>query len=410
MLPKEAEVMNEQKMHSSVTLKRGKEESIRRRHPWIFSGAVERAGGTPNAGDTVEILDVHGNLLAKGAYSPKSQIRARVWSFNPDDIIDADFFRRRLTDALELRRKFFATESGNAFRIINAESDGLPGVVIDLYDKWLVGQFLSAGAERWKRTIADAAIELTGALGFYERSDSDARSKEGLGVTVGMIAGNEPPSQVEIDEEGIRYLIDIRQGHKTGFYLDQRENRSIVRRHAAEARVLNVFSYTGGFGLAAAAGGAASVCHVDASADALALAKQNAVTNGYNGELFEYIQGDAFQILRGYRTEERTFDLIVLDPPKFASNAAQVERAARGYKDINLTAMQLLRPGGLLFTFSCSGHVTPDLFQKIVAGAAIDSGRDISILQFLSQSADHPVALTFPEGHYLKGLVCRVAG
>jgi len=402
--------MNEGIRQPSVTLKRGKEESIRRRHPWVFSGAVERAGGTPNAGDTVDILDSQGAVIAKGAYSPKSQIRARVWTFNRDDSVDAGFFRKRIADALELRKRLFAHRDGSAYRLVNAESDGLPGVVIDRYGDWLVGQFLSAGAERWKRDIAGSALELTGAEGFYERSDSDARSKEGLAVTTGPLVGAEPPDLLEIAENGVRYLVDVRVGHKTGFYLDQRENRAVVRGHASGAQVLNVFSYTGGFGLAAAAGGAASVCQVDASGEALALAGRNAALNEYSTDIFEYVQGDAFQILRAYRAEGRMFDLIVLDPPKFASNAAQVERAARGYKDINLTAMQLLRPGGLLFTFSCSGHVTPDLFQKIVAGAAIDSGRDVSILQFLSQSADHPVALTFPEGHYLKGLMCRVGG
>jgi 23S rRNA (cytosine1962-C5)-methyltransferase len=301
----------------------------------------------------------------------------------------------------------------NAYRLVNAESDGLPGLIVDRYGPYLVCQFLAAGAERWKSEIVSALADLAGATigplaGIYERSDVDVRAKEGLPLSAGPLWGEPPPEIVTIQEHGCCFQVQIAAGHKTGFYLDQRENRALLARYSAGTEVLNGFAYTGGFGVWALRGGARHVTNVDTSGAALALAAANAALNGFEPAQTENVEGDVFQVLRRYRDAGRAFDLIVLDPPKFAETRSQVERAARGYKDINLLAFKLLRPGGVLFTYSCSGLVSPDLFQKIVAGAALDAGREAQIVRRLSQGPDHPVALSFPEGEYLKGLVCLV--
>jgi 23S rRNA (cytosine1962-C5)-methyltransferase len=356
----------------------------------------------------VEVLAASGEFLARAAYSPASQIRARVWTFNPDEAVDAAFFRRRLDRSLMLRRDLQAARQidSNALRWVYAESDGLPGFILDQYGQTLAAQVLSAGAEAWRDTLGALALELSGAAHLYERSDADARRLEGLPARKGAWLGGEPPQQVEIVENGVRLLVDVRGGHKTGYYLDQRDNRAVVRGFCAGKTVLDCFSYTGGFTLAAAVGGAAAVCSVDSSADAIQLARRNAGLNGIADGLVEWVEGDVFHTLRSFRDARRSFDLIVLDPPKFAQSASQVERAARGYKDINLLAFKLLKPAGMLFTFSCSGGVEADLFQKIVAGAALDAGVEARILMRLQQAPDHPVGLAFPEGAYLKGLVC----
>ena len=392
---------------AAVILKPGREKSLARRHPWIFSGAVERVEGECRPGETVTIHAAQGGLLARGAFSPHSQIRVRVWSFDATATIDPDFFKARLDRALALRRYLSAREPLDACRLVNAEADGLPGVIVDRYGDFLACQFLSAGAEFWKDTILDALRTLIPAAGIYERSDADVRTKEGLTPCRGLLAGREPPELVEIREGTFRFLVDIRQGHKTGFYLDQRQNRALSAGFAPGAEVLNCFAYTGAFGVYTLGSGAAALTNVESSAAALALSRRNLALNGLDLGRVEQVEGDVFQTLRLYRDTGRRFDLIVLDPPKFADSRRNLPRASRGYKDINLLAFKLLRPGGVLFTFSCSGLMPPDLFQKIVADAALDAGCHAQVLGRLDQSADHVTSLNFPEGRYLKGLICR---
>jgi len=388
---------------SSVILKKGREKNLLQRHPWIFSGAIERVEGNPTSGETVTVCAFDRKPLAQAAWSPESQIAARVWSFNPETRIDAEFFRAKLQNAIAARPKI----NSNAVRLVASESDGLPGLIIDRYADWLVCQFLSAGSEHWKNTIVELLQELFPGLSIYERSDVSVREKEGLPLRCGVLAGTEPPDQVEIEENGMRLLVDIKAGHKTGYYLDQRDSRLAVRQWAEGRDVLNCFSYTGGFGVSALLGGAKHVLQMDSSGPALEIAKQNAALNGLDPAASEYIEGDVFKELRRFRDSRREFDLIILDPPKFVESRGQLEKGARGYKDINLLAFKLLRPGGLLFTFSCSGHMEMPLFQKIVADSALDAGRNGQILAVLNQSPDHPIALNFPEGAYLKGLLCR---
>lgn len=417
---------------ATVRLAPGKEKSLLRRHPWVFSGAIGDEPRRVGMGDTVDLVSATGDFLARASWSPESQIRARVWSFDANETIDEDFFRRRIERAIDARRDVIAPgaeilggpgqlapwqaaghATGNALRLVHGESDGLPGLIVDRYGDVLVCQFLAAGVERWHHAITTALAELTGAATIYERSDADVRDKEGLVARTGLISGAEPAPLVPIDENGRRYLVDVREGHKTGFYLDQRLGRDAASRWCRGRDVLNAFSYTGGFSVAALAGGARSVVDVDTSAGALALARQNVEANGFGREAtagsggYDQIEGDVFSLLRRFRDSRRTFDAIVLDPPKFADARAHLDKAARGYKDINLLAFKLLRPGGILLTFSCSGLMTGELFQKIVADAALDARRDAALVERLAQPPDHPVALPFPEGAYLKGLVCR---
>jgi 23S rRNA (cytosine1962-C5)-methyltransferase len=380
-----------------------------RRHPWVFDGAIERAEGDPRSGATVEIVAADGRRLGVAAWSPESQIAARVWSFEPDSKIDDAFFRARIERAVEFRRALPGrADARGAERLVNAESDGLPGVIVDRYADVVVCQFLSAGAERWRETIVEQLVAVCAPASVYERSDADVRAKEGLESRAGVVYGSEPPAHVEIAEGPCRFLVDVRNGHKTGFYLDQRENRFAIGELAPERSVLNAFAYTGAFAVHALKAGADSVTNVDTSAEALELAVQQAALNEVTGDRLESVHADVFHELRRFRDSRRSFDVVVLDPPKFADAKAHVDRAARGYKDINLLAFKLLRPGGVLMTFSCSGAVSTELFQKIVADAAVDAGRDARIVRHLGQAPDHPVALGFPEGAYLKGLVCAV--
>ena len=393
----------------TVWIKPGREKSLLRLHPWIFSGAISRAegdNGLPGQGETVEVLDAHGHFLARGAFSPNSQIQVRVWTWRPDQAIDVDFFRQRFSQATQLRRALIDPQSTNAFRLVHAESDGLPGLGVDRYGEGGVIQCLSCGAERWGAEFADLLVENTGCTSLYERSDADVRALEGLKPRTGLIYGTEPPENLQMLENGRRFWVDVRGGHKSGFYLDQRENRARLGQLAAGREVLDCFTYTGGFSVSALAGGARSITAIDSSAANLALASKNVVLNGFSAERVRWVEGDGCQELRASRDRGLSYDLIVLDPPKFAATKAQIQRAARGYKDINLLAFKLLRVGGLLVTFSCSGGVDADLFQKIVAGAALDAGVDARIVDRLQQSQDHPVGLNFPEGAYLKGLVC----
>ncbi|MCU0595859.1 MAG: class I SAM-dependent methyltransferase, partial [Desulfobacterota bacterium] len=379
-----------------------------RHHPWVFSGAIDRAEGNPHAGETVEILSSGRDFLGFGAYSPNSQIRVRVWTFLKDQPIDPSFFRARIEKAIQSRASYL-TAGKNACRLINAESDGLPGLVVDKYAEFLVCQFLSAGSEFWKEAIFLQLQQILSPTGIYERSDVDARLKEGLEMRTGVLWGESPPDLLEIQEGPCRFLVDIGKGHKTGFYLDQRGNREIVADYARGRSVLNCFAYTGGFGIWALRGGAESVTDVESSPGALELSGRHVELNGCDPGRVDRVPGDVFVVLRELRNAGNRFDLIILDPPKFVDSRNQMLKGTRGYKDINLLAFKLLNPGGLLFTFSCSGLVAPDLFHKIVADAALDAGREGQILRTLTQSPDHPTALSFPEGAYLKGLVCRVS-
>jgi 23S rRNA (cytosine1962-C5)-methyltransferase len=393
-------------MHK-VVLKTGREKSVLHRHPWLFSGALQDVKKGIARGETVNVVSSDGKMLAKGAYSPESQIRVRIWSFDPAEEIDSGFFHRRIHNAVDLR-KTFIPPGDTACRLINAESDGLPGVTVDRYADFLVCQFLSAGADHFKQEIVRQLQEILAPAGIYERSDVEIREKEGLTQQSGALAGGEPPEMITVIQGGIRFLVDVRKGHKTGMYLDQRENRHVVQQLASGKEILNCFAYTGGFALAALRGGAAKVTDIESSADAIGMIVKQADLNGLADNKLENVQGDVFAVLRQYREAGRKFDMVILDPPKFVNSAEQLKRGCRGYKDINLLAMQLLRENGLLVTFSCSGHLSPELFQKIVADAAVDAKRDARMITTLGQPADHPVALNFPEGRYLKGLVCSL--
>ena len=393
-------------MHKLI-LKPGREKSLKRRHPWVFSGAVAKVQGNPGPGETIGVWSATGEFVAVAAFSPQSQIVARVWDWK-ERAIDGAFFSERIKRAMDQRRSLLDTDATDAMRLVNGESDGLPGVVADRYADAIVLQLTSAGADRWRQEIADALIEAGGAKRIWERSDSELRTLEGLSAISGPLRGHLEPARITVTENGLMFQVDLERGHKTGFYLDQRDNRQRVRMLARGRDVLDGFCYSGGFALNALAGGAKSVTAVDSSADALALARSNAELNKLAPA--EWLEGDVFQLLRRFRDQGRNFDLVVLDPPKFAPTAAHAGKAARAYKDINLLAFKLLRPAGLLVTFSCSGGVSADLFQKIVAGSALDAGVQAQIIERLGPGADHPVALNFPEGDYLKGLVCRVPG
>lgn len=393
---------------SSVILKKAADSFIKRKHPWIFSGAIEKVEGNPTNGQTVQIFTSNKTIVGSGSFSPASQIRVRVWSFGSEEKIDGDFFSRKILLALELRKHFIDTSKTNAYRIINAESDGFPGLIVDRYADFLVCQFLSSGTEFNKKLIIEILDDVLKPAGIFERSDVEVRTKEGLQPTQGLLKGIIPENLIEVQENGFKFLADVKGGHKTGFYLDQRDNRALVSEFATGKNVLNCFSYTGGFSVYALASGAEKVTQAEASASAIELSLKNVEINSLNTSLIENINGDVFEVLRKFRDERKTFDLIILDPPKFAESAAQIQKASRGYKDINLLAVKLLNAGGVLFTFSCSGHISQELFQKIVADAALDSGREVKIIKQLTQASDHPVSLNFPEGLYLKGLVCLV--
>jgi len=391
----------------AVRLKAGRDKSLRLRHPWIFSGAIATVEGDPSAGATVEVRSDDGRPLALAAWSPQSQIRARVWSFDPVTI-DAGFFDQRIARAIALRRNWF-DQANDGGRLVHGESDGLPGVIADRYGDVVVVQLLSAGADAWRDAILEALAARTGAGALVERSDAEVRALEGLSPRV-SIARGAIDGVTTFHEGGIVYGVDVLGGQKTGFYLDQRDNRRVVGAQARDAEVLNAFCYTGGFSLSALAGGARRVVSIDSSGDALAMAVANVARNpSLDGSRAQWVEADVFADLRKRRDRGESFDIIVLDPPKFAPTAQHAPRAARAYKDINLWAMKLLRPGGLLATFSCSGGIGAELFQKIVAGAALDAKAEMAIVAKLGASADHPVALAFPEGEYLKGLLIRKA-
>jgi 23S rRNA (cytosine1962-C5)-methyltransferase len=390
----------------TLILKPGREKSLKRRHPWVFSGAVARIEGSPQSGDTVDVRSADGALLAVAAYSPQSQISARVWDWS-SRVIDHRFFKERIAVAARSRASLLASGVTNAVRLVHGESDGLPGIIADLYDDTVVVQLLSAGAERGRAAIADALAALPGVTRVWERSDADVRELEGLPPRKGLLSGTALTGPLIMHEHGLQFQVEIAAGHKTGYYLDQRDNHLFLNEISICREVLDCFCYSGGFALHALAGGAKSVTGIDSSGPALTVARDNATRN--NLPQAEWIEGDVFQTLRKFRDQNRRFDIIVLDPPKLAPTAAHAEKAARAYKDVNLLGFKLLNPGGVLMTYSCSGGVSAELFQKIVAGAALDAGVAAHIEAWHHAAADHPVALNFPESEYLKGLVCRLS-
>jgi len=389
----------------NVILKAGREKSLLRRHPWIFSGAIHHVDSNIASGATVDLLSFNKQFLARASYSPHSQIRARVWTFE-DEVVDKEFFRKRIQRAIVTRSTLQVTSYSDAYRLIYAESDGIPGLIVDRYGDVLILQSLTAGSEYWKETITNILLEETGLKTIYERSDADVRELEGLQPKVGLLRGTLSSFLFPITEHNLQFNINIETGHKTGFYLDQRKNRLRVRELAKDKDLLDCFCYTGGFTVNALAGGAKSVLSVDSSADALELCEENIALNDLPTDRQTSLEGDVFQLLRKFRDENRSFDMIILDPPKFAPTSAHADKATRAYKDINLLAFKLLRAGGVLVTFSCSGGVDSALFQKIIAGSALDAGVEAQIVGHLSQASDHPISLHFPEGAYLKGLVC----
>ena len=392
-----------------IYLKPGREKSLLRRHPWIFSGAISFTRGEINNGETVDVFDANGNLLARGAYSINSQIRVRVWSWDLDEEVNDTFFRNKLRQSITVRHGFSNDLRSTAYRMVHAESDGLPGLIVDRYGEILVVQFLSSGPEHWRDLITDLLLDISGATSIFERSDTDVRILEGLPLRVGVLRGPEPPKFVEIIENDLRFLVDVRDGHKTGFYLDQAANRRAVKDLARQRQVLDCFAYTGGFSISALKCQAKHVTMVESSNAMLELAEDNLALNQLPMQNVDLLEGDVFEKLRTFRDQGRKFDLIILDPPKFAPTSAQAQRAARGYKDINLLALKLLTPGGLLATFSCSGGITQEFFQKIIASAALDAGINAQIMSYLHQGFDHPIAVNFPEGAYLKGFIIRVS-
>jgi 23S rRNA (cytosine1962-C5)-methyltransferase len=382
-------------------LRQGRDKSVRRLHPWIFSGAVADVRGNPQPGDTVRVVDAQGEPLGRGAYSPDSQLRVRMWTFDPDAVVDEAFVADRVL-ASARRREGLAMVTDSS-RLAFSEADGLPGIIADRYGDAVVVQLGTPSADKWRDVVANALMSLPGVACVYERSDLDARDREGLQARTGLVIGTEPPPETIINERGYQFAVGFSEGQKTGFYLDQRNARALIDGVAKDRRVLNAFCYTGAFSVIAAANGAASITNLDSSG----LALQGAVRNGQLNavDIGEQIEGDAFAELRKLRDRARSYDLIMLDPPKFAATEAQVERASRAYKDLNLLAAKLLAPGGILMTFSCSGGMSADLFQKVVAGAALDARRNLRIIGRLEQPSDHPVPLSFPEAAYLKGLV-----
>lgn len=396
-------------MTPAIYLVKGRDKSLRRKHPWVFSRGISKVEGEPVLGQTVDVFAHDGKWLAKAAYSPHSQIRARVWSFEKCQI-DKAFFIKRIQDAQLLREDIIQRDGLTGYRLIAAESDGLPGITIDKYQDFLVCQLLSAGAEYNKSLLVEALKEVFPSCSVYERSDVAVRKKEGLKETTGILFGDEPPKSVVIEENGVKISVDIVEGHKTGFYLDQRDSRQQSMKYVEGKEVLNCFSYTGGFGLYALKGGAKRVINADVSQPALDTAKYNAELNEFDisKKRAVFLNADVFKLLREYRDQGTKFDVVIMDPPKFVSGKQNLTSGANGYKDINMLAMQILKPGGTLLTYSCSGLMGADLFQKVIADAAVDAGRSVKFVERFEQAADHLTDSAYPEGFYLKGFACKV--
>lgn len=396
---------------AQIILKPGREKPVIQNHPWIFSGAIERIVGKPQDGDIVDVLDSGGSFLARGYINQKSQITVRILTRDIDEEVNESLFRRRIADAIHYRHNTLGLFSDihenrpayDAYRLIHDAADLLPGLIVDKYSDYLVVQILTLGMDRQKEIVVRILEELLGPKGIYERSDSRIREKEGLPLRIGLLRGEEPPDLVEIQQNAARLLVNFKRGQKTGAFLDQRENVEIVASYAKRREILDCFCYTGGFSVWTALRGARKVVGVDMSNRALETAQQNAELNSLQN-VCQFIQGDVFQVLDGCK---RTFDFIVLDPPGFARSKRSVENAARAYKHINMVAMKLLNPGGILATFSCSHHINPDLFRKIIFAASVDAGRNMRIIRTLYASPDHPINISYPEGEYLKGLICQ---
>jgi 23S rRNA (cytosine1962-C5)-methyltransferase len=393
---------------AQVILKKDREKSIINRHPWIFSGAIARVEGNPANGDVVDVWNNRARFVARGIYNEKSQIRVRILTWNANDPIDDAFWQRRISRAVSGRFALRQNPDTDAYRVVYSEADGVPGFIADVYGPWVVVQFLSLAAEKNRRVILDTLVDLVEPHGIFERSDGESREKEGLVAVAGPVWGELPPDTIEMVENGLTFMVDVKLGHKTGFYLDQRDNRQKLQKYCAGKEMLNCFAYTGGFAVYAAQAGATKIINIDSSERALQLAENNMNRNGFHGREDAYVPADVFDVLRSYHDNQWKFDVIILDPPKFAHTKRQVDKATRGYKDINLLAMKLLKRGGILATFSCSGAINRDLFQKVLFGASVDAGRTVQIIEQLSQAPDHPILLTCPETEYLKGFVCRV--
>ncbi len=393
-----------------ITLRTGRDKPVRQRHPWIFSGAIQNIPADIEDGAIVDIADAQGRWMARGYLNRASQIQVRILTWEKDEEVDRAFWRKRLHAAAELRERWKLAGDSNAYRLVNGESDYLPGLVVDRYADYLVMQVGTLGIDRRKQKLAELLLELTGCRGVIERSELAARRQEGLEDAGGLLAGEAPTEHVEVHESGLRFNVDLLHGQKTGFYTDQRENRARVAAYCAGANILNAFSYTGAFAVHALAAGARQVANVEASYEALALAEANLRLNDFDPDTqTQNVAGDVFAVLRNWRDIDASgelFDIVILDPPKFVQAREHMDRGLRGYKEINMLALRLLKPGGILVTFSCSGLVSADLFQKVIFGAAVDAGRDLQILERLQHARDHTVAITFPQGDYLKGLIC----
>lgn len=394
-------------MSTRVILHPGREKSLLRQHPWVFNSAIAEVQGKVRSGDTVDVYSHENQWLCRGAWSPQSQIQVRAWTFDENEIVDNGFFLRRIEQALAGRQHIIQRHGLSGYRLVAAESDGLPGVTIDFYNNILVCQLLSAGAEKHRSKIVWALKKTFANASIYERSDVAVRKKEGLELVTQVLEGD-VADEVIIEENGVKILVNVKQGHKTGFYLDQRDNRAIAASYSKDKHVLNCFCYTGTFGSYALHAGASKVTNLDVSDLALETARRNVEINDLPVDKCEFINKDVFQALRDYKQQGQQFEQIILDPPKFVDSKATLNKACRGYKDINMLAMQIMQSGGILCTFSCSGLMPMDLFQKVVADAALDAGRRVQFIERLSQAADHPIASNYPEGFYLKGLVCRV--
>lgn len=399
--------MPEGEPRGKVIVRPEREEAVKRRHPWLFSGSVARIEGKVQPGDVVDIMSQDGTWLARGFINPHSEVPVRVATWDPNERLDEEWLWNRLQQAWQRRKQWGITEETNAFRLVYAESDFLPGIIIDCYADFAVVQIYTPAMEKRRETVSSFLMELLEPEGIFERSDFDTRLREKLPPRVGPLKGKPPPKLITITEHGLKFLVDVWRGHKTGFYLDQRDNRLRSASYLRGDRVLNVFSYTGSFAVYALREGAKQVINLDTSAEALKLAEENAAINGFSGSVCS-LEGNAFQLLRKFRDGGEQFDAIVLDPPRFAPTKATVPNALRGYKDINWLAMRLLKPGGFLVTFSCSGMVSPEMFQQVLFEAALDAKRDVIMIERLGQSRDHPVLLNFPESEYLKGFICWV--
>jgi len=396
-----------------ITVRKGREKPIRNQHPWIFSGAIAEATSA-DAGDIVDVQTHKGVFLGRGYWNPTSQIQVRMLAWQ-NEAIDKAWWRKMIIRAINGRAlNNIRHEDGEsiAYRLINAENDYLPGLIVDRYGDWLVLQALTLGIDQRKQMIAEILIDVLKPKGIYERSDVDVRKREGLEQVTGVLTG-EAPSEFITIEDIPQIQVDIVNGHKTGLYLDQIENHKLLYNLISNEiegtiRLLNLFSYTGGFALSALCAGGVQAVSVDSSTDMLKLAEKNVKLNAIPKEHSQFVSADAFDYLHYCVQNDEQFDIVVVDPPKFAHNKQQIDKASRGYKDLNLNTFKIIKSGGYMMTFSCSGAISADLFQKIVFGALADSGRQAQIVQYLSASSDHPVAITFPEGAYLKGFLLRV--